>query len=250
MRLYLIRHAQSANNIIYDGTDNALGRVADPEITELGIQQSKALARYLSKPGTEPGQHPFDPKTKPNFGISHLYCSFMTRTILTANYLSNEINIPLHVMSSIFEHKGLYEVTRERKMKGVPGPGRSYFEHRFPNLVLPHSLDESGWWNGSIETDEAFRLRVKSAFAYLIAEHGNTNHVVALVTHWGFMDQFVNEVLGIDPRPENHRSPWRADWVFDNTSVSRFDFINGSKNIIYLNRTDHLGLELKSRVVR
>ncbi|NKB63016.1 MAG: hypothetical protein GKR95_13150 [Gammaproteobacteria bacterium] len=48
MRLYLIRHAQSANNIIYDGTDNALGRVADPEITELGIQQSKALARYLS----------------------------------------------------------------------------------------------------------------------------------------------------------------------------------------------------------
>ncbi len=217
-----------------------MGRVADPELTEQGHNQSKALAQYMSTAGNEPRQHPFDHSAQPNFGLTHLYCSFMSRAIITANYLSEKTNLPLYIMPSIFEHKGLYEVTENQKIRGVYGPGRSYFAQRFPNLGLPDSLNENGWWNQTIESDDDFKLRVKKAFNELITQHGETNHVVALVTHWGFMDQFVNEVLGMERNIDNHNSPWRADWVFDNTSVSRFDFTNGSRNVVYLNRTNHL----------
>ncbi len=59
MILYLIRHAQSANNLLaeriratgeleelsYD--DYRLYRVADPSLTEVGFRQAEILANYL-----------------------------------------------------------------------------------------------------------------------------------------------------------------------------------------------------------
>ena len=57
MKLYLLRHAQSANNLIFTGNDNVEGRNPDPEITETGRQQAKVLAGHLSHHQGETRQH-------------------------------------------------------------------------------------------------------------------------------------------------------------------------------------------------
>ena len=42
-RLYLVRHAQSENNVIWDDSDDDPDRLPGPEITELGHRQAQAL---------------------------------------------------------------------------------------------------------------------------------------------------------------------------------------------------------------
>ena len=44
MTLFLIRHAQSANNALYDSSGSTIGRVEDPELTSLGVRQAQILA--------------------------------------------------------------------------------------------------------------------------------------------------------------------------------------------------------------
>ena len=44
MRLYLIRHAQSGNNILID----EIGRSHDPKLTPVGERQAQKLAAYLA----------------------------------------------------------------------------------------------------------------------------------------------------------------------------------------------------------
>ena len=85
-RLYLIRHAQSLNNQNWSGRDFHPDRHPDPEITEKGHAQAVALANHLSDPNAEPRQFPFQAGKNTRFGITHLYCSLMTRSILTAQY--------------------------------------------------------------------------------------------------------------------------------------------------------------------
>ena len=245
MRLYLIRHAQSENNIVYDGTDSSPNRVIDPEITNAGHQQSKALGEYLATPGNEPRQHAFLHDYAPDFGITHLYCSLMTRAILTAEHIARACQLQCEALPLVFEHKGLYHVGQSGDLEGDKGPGKSYFDDRFPWLQLPPDMNEDGWGEGVVESNQAFYQRVERAYGDLLHRHKDTDDVVALVTHWGFLDQFINAVVGIDPKPENMQSDWRANWVFENTSFSRLDLDNGATNIVYLNRTDHLTPDLK-----
>ena len=58
-RLYLIRHAQSPNNQNWTGSDFHPDREPDPDITERGHFQARALAAHLADPIREPRQYPF-----------------------------------------------------------------------------------------------------------------------------------------------------------------------------------------------
>ncbi len=79
MKLYLVRHAQSENNVIWNGSDHVEGRSSDPEITETGHRQAEQLGQHLAHPLGEPRQHPFNAKKTTHFGLTHIYCSLMTR---------------------------------------------------------------------------------------------------------------------------------------------------------------------------
>jgi broad specificity phosphatase PhoE len=67
---------------------------------------------------------------------------------------------------------------------------------------------------------------------------------IALVAHGDFIDQFVNELMGVVRHQPNYDNHWVANWAFHNTSISRIDFVNGSHNVVYMNRIDHLPNEL------
>lgn len=243
-RLYLIRHAQSANNEIWDGSDHMVGRHPDPEITEIGHRQAQTLAEHLAHPQAEPRQHPFEQANEFHFGLTHVYCSLMTRSILTAEYIAVACDLELQARSDIFEKHGIYDVDDDGNLQGMPGPGRDYFAQRFPRLRLPEEFNDSGWWSRPVEDEMAFLTRMQQVVNDTRQRLDQSDESIALVAHGDFIDQFVNELMGVVRHQPNYDNHWVANWAFHNTSISRIDFVNGSHNVVYMNRIDHLPNEL------
>ena len=116
MRLYLIRHAQSTNNAIYTGDDVYDGHDPDPEITGIGYRQADRVAESLASLTAEPRRVLAEAELFPQFGLTHLYCSLMTRTILTATPIAAACGLPLEALGNTFERGG-----------GLPCRGGSLF---------------------------------------------------------------------------------------------------------------------------
>ena len=243
-RLYLIRHAQSANNAIWDGTDFHADRDSDPEITDTGHAQARTLGEHLAHPESEPRQHPFEESDSLHHGLTHVYCSLMTRSILTAEYVARACGLQLEAMSDLFEKYGIYDFDESRQRRGLPGQARSYFEERFPDLKLPEDFNDDGWWNRPAEDEDSFLQRMRVVVERFSQRLHGSDETVALVAHGDFIDQFVNELMGVDRHRHNYDNHWVANWTFHNTSVSRVDFVDGSHNVVYLNKIDHLTPEL------
>jgi 2,3-bisphosphoglycerate-dependent phosphoglycerate mutase len=243
-RLYLIRHAQSTNNEVWDGTPYHPGRSPDPEITATGHRQAQSLARHLAHPQGEPRQLPFVPAAESAYGLTHVYCSLMTRSIATAEYVAGICGLALEALPDIFEQHGIYEAGDDGACRGLPGPNRDYFERRFPALTLPDGLDGDGWWNRPYEDEAAFVERVRAVVATTRAWLDGGDERVAMVTHGDFIDQFVNELMGVDRHRHNYAGHWVANWTLHNTSITRIDFVDGAHNVVYVNRIDHLPGEL------
>ena len=107
MRLYLIRHAESANNAIYSGTGGEAGRVPDPDITDRGKRQAEHLASLLANDAAEKVQLPRSGRS--GFQFTHLYCSLMTRTIMTGTPVAQKLGLQLTALDNTFENGGIYE---------------------------------------------------------------------------------------------------------------------------------------------
>ena len=86
--------------------------------------------------------------------------------------------------------------------------------------------------------------RVTNSLEQITARHLGKDDVVALVVHGDYIDQAVNELMGVDRHSHNYADLWLANWVFHNTSISRVDFRENTRNVIYLNRVDHLTPDL------
>jgi 2,3-bisphosphoglycerate-dependent phosphoglycerate mutase len=246
MKLYLIRHAESANNVIYSTTGSEKGTVPDPEITEPGHQQARLLGEHMADPQAEAQHHPRQVKQgePQGFGLTHLYCSLMTRSILTAQYIAEACGLPLCAHADIFEKGGIYERRDDGGKIGLPGPDRSYFNKRFPGLQLPETLDGGGWYDRPHETDEAFLERSKQVVEDVERRHGDTDDCVAMVIHGDLLDQYLNELTGAERLTENYSRHWVGNWAFHNTSITRIDYVAGSRSIVYTNRLQHLPPEL------
>jgi 2,3-bisphosphoglycerate-dependent phosphoglycerate mutase len=246
MKLYLIRHGESANNVIYSNNGEAGDRVPDPELTERGHQQAILLANHLADEQGEPQQHPWLTRAggQQGFGLTHVYCSLMTRSILTAQYVAKSCKLPLLVHADIYEKYGMYEETADGTKFENPGNDRTYFNERFPDLELPAALGHEGWYNRPVETEELFLRRSKQVVLDFEHRHADTDDCVAMVTHGDLIDQLVNGLTGARRHPENYSSYWDANWAFHNTSITRIDFISGSRVFVYTNRLQHLPPEL------
>lgn len=246
MKLYLIRHAESANNASYASTGSERNRSADPPLTERGHRQAGLVADHLADPCAEPQHHPhLDGGDKDRgFGLTHLYCSLMTRSIATARYVARACQLPLVAHPDIFEKGGVYELRADGSRNGLPGPDRRYFAASFPDLRLPRTLGDGPWYDRPFETEAPFLQRVRAALEDIRRRHADTDDRVALVSHGDFMDQLINQLAGVERRPENYSNHWVANWAFHNTSITRVDLESGSRVIVYTNRLRHLPPEL------
>jgi 2,3-bisphosphoglycerate-dependent phosphoglycerate mutase len=230
MTLYLIRHAQSANNDLSDRTGSSFGRVEDPELTPLGGRQARILAEYLAKDGGRDGE----------FGFTHLYTSLMVRSVATAAAVSLKCDLQPAAWPEVHERMGIFlEDEQTGELIGRPGKSRSYFQEHYPDLLLPDSLNEHGWWNRPAETEEQWRQRARDFLAELSKRHGNSEDRVAIVTHGGFYHEVLSALAG----DSKQSGVW---FTMHNTGITRIDFHSDHASLIYHNRLERLPPELVS----
>jgi len=236
LQLYFIRHGQSTNNVILDEVDYEdylVNRVLDPDLTAIGKKQAMLAAKTLAKPATLDG---FDPQNRKGFGITHLYCSLMLRAVKTGLAISKETGVPLVAWPEVHETGGVFEVKMENDepvFVGHPGKGKSFFVQKFPELIIPEDLPETGWWNREKEPFEDYRKRAQTIIDKIIAEHKGRNDRVALVTHGGIFARILSALFDIQAE--------RYWFLMNNCGISRIDFSDdGRFSLMYMNRVDFL----------
>lgn len=230
MTLYLIRHAQSANNELHERTGCSTGRVEDPELTALGVRQAEVLSEYLAG-STAAGRE---------FRFTHLYCSLMVRAVATAAAVSRTCNLPPVAWPEVHEQLGIFLADEQTgELVGRPGKSRSYFEQHYPDLQLPDSLNEHGWWNRPVETQAEWQKRARDFLAELGRRHGTGEDTVAVITHGGFYHEVILALTG----GAGTDGLW---FSMHNTGITRIDFHPAHTSVVYHNRLEHLPPELVS----
>jgi 2,3-bisphosphoglycerate-dependent phosphoglycerate mutase len=230
MTLYLIRHAQSANNELYERTGASIGRVEDPELTTLGTQQARFLSDYLGGHSDAGGQNRF----------THLYSSLMVRAVATATAVSRSCGLPVVAWPEVHEQMGIFLADEQSgELIGRPGKSRSYFQEHYPDLQLPDSLNEHGWWNRPVETAAQWKQRAREFLAELRRRHGTGDDRVAVVTHGGFYHEVILALTG----GAGTDGLW---FTMHNTGITRIDFHPTHTSVVYHNRIEHLPPDLVS----
>ena len=252
MRLILIRHAQSANNVVIENADYdsyLATRVPEPPITEVGAAQAAVLAQeFLARyaPGKPRGVSRFDfhPAGEAGeHGITHFYVSPMLRTLQTALPLAQALALQPEVWPAIHEHGGTFHGNpRAGDVSDLHGLTRAEIAVLFPSYHLPDAVAEAGWWRGGYETIEECDVRAAAVAGHMRAMAALTPEAtLLLITHGTFLDRFLKALLGLGPP---------AQMVFNhlNTAVSRVDFLEeGWVALRYLNRVEHLPPSLVTR---
>ncbi len=245
MQLYFIRHGQSINNANWDSPEYV--EHPDPYLTEIGLQQAQYLAKYLHEKQHITNDKAWNIQNQYGFGFTHIYASLMERAVATATPTVRALkDVPFSAWPEIHEEGGIYAREKEAELKGLSGHPRSFFEKNFPEVKLPDTYTESGWWNRPFETEEQRQPRADQVLAELIKRHGDKEgqpeERIAMVSHGGFFVRLICSMLLL---------PWRQgafgmqSWfLLNNCSISRFDIRKDEILIGYINRTEHLAAEL------
>jgi 2,3-bisphosphoglycerate-dependent phosphoglycerate mutase len=240
MHFYFIRHAQSENNALWLETGTHRYRTEDPDLTPTGYEQARLLARHLARSPMERDLPVADwnPQNIDGFGITHLYCSLMVRAVATGTVVAQVLGLPLVAWADLHEAGGLVEFDNEIDVRtGLPGHNRAYFETRYPDLVLPDSLGEEGWWNRPYEEREQRPVRARRVLRELLDRHGDTEDRVAIISHGAFFYYLMNAILDLPPEPPR--------WFYmENTAITRINFSEEGIALVYSNSTSHLPREM------
>jgi 2,3-bisphosphoglycerate-dependent phosphoglycerate mutase len=222
MQFYFIRHGQSINNLLYATTGSDKGRNCDPELTKTGRLQAGLLADYLHQE---------------KVNLTHLYTSLMVRAVSTSIVVADRLGLPSVAWPDLHEEGGIYLNNEQGEHIGQPGKDRAYFEENFPGLVLPETLNASGWWNRSYEVAAERPARARRFLQDLFTRHGGTDHRVAVISHGGFYNQVLSILLNLS----NNHSMW---FTLQNTAITRIDFYPDRTDFVYHNRVYFLPREL------
>ena len=240
MQFYFIRHAQSQNNALYVETHSYQGRSEDPDLTPAGYEQARHLARFLSQ-SPPPRSLPvpdWNPQNVSGFGITHLYCSLMIRAVATGTIVAQALDLPLVAWEDVHEVGGIVQRDDETgERTRLPGKNRAYFEAHYPDLILPESLGEEGWWSRPYEEREQRPHRARRFLHDLLDRHGDSDDRVAVISHGAFFSYFMHAILDLPADPPL----W---FSLANTGITRIDFLEERFVIAYINNAGHLPRDL------
>ncbi|RIK58276.1 MAG: hypothetical protein DCC57_00745 [Chloroflexi bacterium] len=251
MKLFIIRHAESANNrlaldLTYD--EYMAQRSADPVITELGERQAALLAEHLACEAAPESQHEAHPgHGNGGYHLTHLYCSPMLRTLQTARPVAQALGLKPQVWIEIHEHGGMFRGNPRNGEALVIHPGltRAAIQTDYPDYDLPETITEEGWWFSPYEDMPGCNARAMRVARDLRrrAQEERTQEVesrIALISHGTFIDALIKAFF--------NQLPERELFYFHyNTAITRIDFMpNGTLFLRYLNRIQHLPPEMVS----
>ena len=230
MELFIIRHGQSANNILEDVSK----RDIDPPLTDIGERQAEVVAEFLAAGGhLMPGERSTE---RPHF--DYLYCSPMLRSLQTVEPVAREMGVTPEVWIDIHEVGGIFlDHGEDRGVVGYPGQTRQQITDRFPGYILPGDLSERGWWDK--EKEEAHSSQGRAiGVAEALRDRATEHQRIGLVSHGGFMS-YLLKAIGLHlPNPGLHYEHY-------NTSITRLDYHpEGLITVRHTNRVDHLSEDL------
>jgi len=245
VRLLLVRHGQSTNNVLADELpydDYMASRSAEPDLTPVGYEQADRLAHFFGE------LHAATAEARPHSHVTErpitaIYTSPMLRALKTTAPLSAALGLAPEVWVEIHEHGGLFTGSPQNGTAvNHSGLSRAAMAEQFPDYLLPASVSEQGWWFGGYEEMEQCAVRAQRVAQSLRSwAEERRDEVILLVSHGTFMDQVLKALLDAGESPAFYFS-------HINTAISRIDFLeSGFAAVRYLNRAPHLPPQLYTR---
>ncbi len=256
MILFLIRHAESANNALAQQVNQQkLGadaywtqRYTDPPLTKLGEQQAQRLADYFAKFGLdEEGPH-----REGNYGFDKVYASPMLRTLQTIQPSAERMGWQPEIWLDVYEDGGIFggHPKQPETITEEPGLTRAEIEERFPGYQIPAGFNNAGWWGRGFESYKQCDARARRV-AQTLKQWGregetNASKRVAIVSHGTFLDCLLKALLGYDNARASDDEEIEGGFYHRhyNTGITRIDFLeNGFLVLRYFNRVEHLNAD-------
>ena len=240
MHLLIVRHGQSANNVIEalhgDGESFNQKRNVDPVLSKLGEKQAEALGEALAE------------QLKGCSDVS-LACSGMSRAMQTIQPLSKKLNLQVSVLPDVHEVGGMYKHNKLGEKVEAFGMSREEIVTKFPNYDA--SKIPSGGLR-AMETEDGAVARAKLVSARLVSEAekvGAAERVVVMVMHVDFIILLAQCLLSA-PSADIAVPPAQPSyWELNNTGVCHL-FLGARPppkacsaarvRMLYWNRTEHL----------
>ena len=243
MQLYLVRHGQSFNNAL----SSDVGRKDDPELTDVGVKQAELVAKHFSEANNIDEYASLDAndparKQAIPYEITHLYCSPMKRALQTAKPISQALNLKQEVHLDVYEFGGVF-LERNGVTTALGGMTRDEMLAEFPNIVLPYSITEEGWYDVKSGRERIAQSMGRAiAFAREMTVRASKpdyqDDKIIVVAHGGFiaftLKAFTNTLPSFTYMVNHY-----------NTAITRVNF-RGDRpvEIMYMNRINHLPPEL------
>jgi len=218
LSLFLVRHAQSANNAQEDRL-----RIPDPPITLLGCRQALRLANALRP-----------------LGLTRMFTSPFLRSIQTAQDAAESLGIQPFIHRELYEQGGCYRGYAIGDRHPMPGMGRSALQQLCPNWEIDAEIPESGWNTlDHYEPLSEARERARRVAEWIESAHRKSGECRQSGERWGmiihadFKLRLLEALLQREDLEEH-----LGDVV--NTSISRITRCNGTWKLDFCNSHQHL----------
>lgn len=228
LKVYLIRHAESNNNLASCSMDREAYeqvREHDPTLSEGGIEEARQLGQYMR-------EHPDKFDNFVDNVFMEIHCSAMTRSLQTADIISKEIGLDPIVWVDIHEVKGC-----RVKDQAFPGKSRNEILDKFPNFVLPPEVTDHGWFlQDRAETEEEAwdrAGRVWERLTHLSELDEYQGKAILIITHGLFLDFLLGKLC-------NRSMKGVPRFAFYNTGYSLIWMKKPRTVVHYLDRIEHL----------
>lgn len=244
MRLLLVRHAQSQNNVIaaqtaikYAGRPNSEMRAEferlrshEPALSATGTAQAELLSDYLAKEGLPHG--------------APCYCSPMQRTMLTMQPTLTKLGWAGNVRGELFEVGGSFSTNSEGVDQVHPGKTPNELQLAFPDYKMSDellALGDQGWFrNPTRETHPQAEERAAGIVEWFwaqAAERGASGAPVDLVCclHGDLLNMLLRNLLLVDPASKSTFMHYNTGCTLLNLNAER-----RQAALLYHNRVSHL----------
>lgn len=166
-------------------------------LNDAGIAQAAQLAQRM-----------------PQYPLDHIYSSDLRRAVMTACIIASTTHIPI-TYNANYRERNPGDLTNTFYTPGHPFFSDLQYE--------PPNGESAG----------TFADRVRLAFEELIAQEGDSDRHIAVVSHGMVCTAFAMICLGINPYDE-------PGFHWPNTALTVCDYIDGEWTLITLGNADHL----------
>ena len=194
MRVYFVRHGESASNAAREALSSIDPHAGD-RLTDLGWEQARKLGQRLD------GE-----------GLTHIVTSTMRRARETGRGINETLGLPLET------HPDIHEVRQPDEFYRVLGPARTKVSAA---VRMAEHDDDPAYAFGNAESFNDVLARVRSIKRYL--ERTKPDQRMLVVRHGNFLRFFLGDSLYRDEfRPRHFLQLWNLKAA--NTGITIFDY--------------------------